>query len=135
MARRPHTLRRTCTTVGCTETSLMEFDTLRERADYDKRNGTGWLCVRHDKPNEVLSADNPATEQVLTASVVLAEVRRGELRPLSGLFWQAEGERPRSGLLFGPGFRAFAGDFPEGTRLVVSARIELPDTQPGGGEQ
>ncbi len=133
MGRRTHLLRRPCKHDGCPEVSHMEFDTLLERANYYKTHGLTWLCIRHAKPNEVLSAGNPVTERVLTASVVLDEVRRGELRPLSGLFWVGDGHTG-SGLLTGPGFKAFARDFPEGTRLVISARIELPDAPDGGGQ-
>lgn len=42
------------------------------------------------------------------------------------LFWIASDEKSGSGLTFGPGFKAFAKDFPEGTRLVITARIEAP---------
>lgn len=28
--------------------------------------------------------------------------------------------------VYGPGFNAMAGDFPAGTKLIITARIELP---------
>lgn len=40
---------------------------------------------------------------------------------LDGLFWDK-----RQGFTYGPGFKAYASDFPPGTKLIVTARIELP---------
>jgi hypothetical protein len=52
------------------------------------------------------------------------------VRWLDGLYWLEEGtERGGSGLLHGPGFIATATEFPEGTRLIVTAQIEMPATE------
>ena len=55
----------------------------------------------------------------------------GEPRWLPGLFWRAEGAGAGSGFTFGPGFNAHATDFPEGTRLVVTAQIEPVEAEGG----
>jgi hypothetical protein len=60
---------------------------------------------------EVLAADNDATEKVLVS-------KRGAG---GNMYWD------RSGFVYGPGFKAFADDFPEGTQLVVTARIVMPN--------
>lgn len=126
MAGRRNTLRRTCGHEGCGEGSFLEFDSLRDREYHVRTYGTDWKCPRHDKPNEVLSAANPTTEHVLMALPSTYESVHG-VRKTHDLYWRTEGGRPGSGLLTGPGFRAFASDFPEGTRLVITARIEFPD--------
>jgi hypothetical protein len=52
---------------------------------------------------------------------------------LPGLFWWPEGaERAMSGRVSGPGFTADAAEFPEGTRLEVTARITQPETKGDG---
>jgi hypothetical protein len=38
-----------------------------------------------------------------------------------GRFWNHQG------FLSGPGFKVWAKDFPAGSRLIVTARVELPD--------
>lgn len=48
-------------------------------------------------------------------------------RKLLGLYWGPENaESGRAGVVSGPGFRAYANDFPPGTRLIVTARVDLP---------
>jgi hypothetical protein len=110
--------------------SFLEFDSLRDRAEHVKKYGTAWSCTRHDKPNEVLSTANPVTERVLIASTSPYESVHGT-RTLPDLFWFGAGPLTGSGLCTGPGFKAFASDFPEGTRLIITARIEPPN----GGEE
>jgi hypothetical protein len=62
--------------------------------------------------------DNPETVGVLVATDTGIQ---------GHLFWFPEGgPRTGSGFQHGPGFRAFANDFPVGTRLIVTARLELP---------
>ena len=78
-----------------------------------------WRCTRHMRPDEVLSTDDTARESVL-------EVRD---RPNLGPRWMPLGGETGggNGFITGPGFKAFAKDFPAGARLVVTARIELPE--------
>jgi hypothetical protein len=78
-------------------------------------------CVRHLDEN-VLGIGKRELSSVFVAS----KVRYNEERFLDGLFWIKEGETSGSGFIFGAGFRAFADDFPEGTRLEVTAKVEVP---------
>jgi hypothetical protein len=114
MARREWPLRFTCKHPGCSETATYRYPTLRERTESAELRwyggGKGWLCIRHAKPEDVLSADNPETRKEI-------EVRRSES---GGNFFGS------SGFLSGPGFKAWADDFPPGARLIVTARIEMP---------
>lgn len=119
MSRGPYRTTVPCAHPGCRETAHYEYDTRREEAESHRwRQDYPYRCLRHSQPDEVLAATNPVCTQVLIASKV---------EYLPGLFWRAEGEeRGGNGLSLGPGFRAFASDFPEGTRLVVTATVELP---------
>lgn len=148
MASRRQTVRVNCATEGCREVAWYEYETKTEaREAFQRRQEHPYRCYRHSKPDEVLSADNPKTEVVLIASRVRShgyerDVAQYEAlkaggerylgRPpeefIDGLYWLENGGGHGSGLTHGDGYRAIARDFPEGTRLIVSARIEYPST-------
>lgn len=110
MARREYRLNKNCAQEGCKEVGRWTYTTQRDLAtSYEFKNE--YRCVRHTRPQEVLSQENTATEKVLTA------VRGAGGNLYFGGF----------GFVHGPGFKVFADDFPEGARLIVSARIELPN--------
>lgn len=114
MAKRDWPLRFQCAHEGCTEHVTYRYETRRDLASsYELKNygsGKGWRCVRHSTPNEVLSAENP--EQRF--EVVNREEEYGRFFG-------------HQGFVSGPGFKVFAKDFPPGTKLIITARIELPD--------
>lgn len=118
MARGPHTWSLVCAADGCRETAHFESPTLRDRRDsmahYVEHP---YKCYRHSKPNEVLSADNPHVTTVL----VRVDESYGRKKFLS------EDGTQGGGLLHGPGWRVIAADFPPGTKLTVTATIELPE--------
>lgn len=123
MAKREYTMNLRCAEPSCRETSFSVSTTRRDQAEaYAYYREHPWRCTRHTRPDEVLSAADPARESVL-------EVRE---RPNLGLRWMLlEDEKSGgNGFITGPGFKAFAKDFPPGTRLVVTARIELPTEPP-----
>lgn len=114
---RQWTLRKPCVHPGCTEVARYTYDTRREMVEsFESRHD--YRCVRHASPGEVLALDNPQTECVMVSRKSVAGVDK--------LFWS---EPSRSGFTYGNGYKAYADDFPEGTRLIVTARIELP-TEP-----
>ena len=117
MARREYSIRYNCAETGCSERYRTVADTRALERDIRVRYAKHpWRCTRHTYPDEVLSASNTTRTTVLTA-------QRLERYPdLPDLFW---GES--SGFSFGPGFKAYAKDFPPGTKLIVTARIELPE--------
>lgn len=127
MSRREYVSRFPCAEPGCTERSYYVADTRREQqktyADQQKRP---WRCIRHTAKSEVLSPDNLERVTVMTADRLRQspDRRRPDEEPpfLDGLFWGGG-----SGFQHGPGFKAWAKDFPPGTRLIVTARIELPE--------
>ena len=118
MARRDYPLRFGCAHPGCAETVTFRYSTRRDlQSSFELKNyyGGRWRCTRHRNPGHVLSGENLATKATL-------ECRE---EPYGKFFGN-------SGLISGPGFLAYAKDFPPGTKLIISARIELPDpTDPG----
>lgn len=116
MGRRPISEVVRCAADGCRETAYYEHATQREAAESRAwRAKHPYRCLRHTRPDEVLSED--IAERVGTLTVV--EEKHGR-------YWRGEGDKFGSGSASGPGFKAFAKDFPPGTRLIVTARIEMP---------
>ena len=113
MSRREYTIRLVCAYEGCRESTYTTASTRREeaetRATYRKNP---YRCYRHSRPDEVLSVDNPVRHTIVVS----------EGKPY-GNFWD------RQGLVSGPGFKAICNDFPPGTKLIVTARIELPSEE------
>lgn len=128
MSRREYTIHLRCAHEGCREMSFTTATTRREETEIRQRyNKSPYRCTRHTRPDEVLSLDNLERTTTIVAQKVEARPVRGldtpgEVRYLDGLFWSS-----RSGFECGPGFKAYASDFPEGTRLIITARIELPE--------
>ena len=107
--------RKHCTHDGCKEFGYYRFDTRREMVEswYYARD---WVCTRHTKTDELLTPDNlKVSKEVISI--------RGEGRISDPLFWKGN---LTSGFISGEGFKAFAADFPEGTKLIITAQIELP---------
>ncbi|MEU6979621.1 hypothetical protein [Streptomyces sp. NPDC046371] len=131
MSRR-RTWTRACARTGCPERSHVEYTARRELAGIP----TTWLCRKHDKPDENMTPDNREITTVLELHPRYTTRQRydGTLGQytntpeLLGLFWGPENDPARAfnGIVSGPGFGAEGGTFPPGTRLIVTARIELP---------
>jgi len=121
---RRQSYRRSCAHAGCGEQSFIEYTARRE---LDGVSPT-WKCTRHAEPDRVLSADNTETTAVLTLHPRYIDAyHRGDPPKLVGYFWGPEGaDKGHAGIEQGPGFLAHAKDFPPGTRLVVTARVEIP---------
>lgn len=80
-----------------------------------------WKCARHSRPAEVLG---PGQETLAGIMTVTARPEARSWEP--SLIWVGPGFPFVSDRISGPGFRAFAGDWPEGTRLEITARILPP---------
>ncbi|MFD3844771.1 hypothetical protein ACFWVB_02625 [Streptomyces microflavus] len=120
---RIRTYTRPCGATGCPERSRIEY-----RARHEL-NGISpvWLCADHARPEEVLGAANTSTSMVL----VTAPHYSGTPETLTGQYWFREGaQTPSRAVLAGPGFRAVAAKLPEGTRLTVTARVDIPGAEP-----
>lgn len=121
----------TCAEDGCRDRVHWQSENREDyQRLYKRQQERPYKCTRHANPERVLSPTNRHTEQVLVA------VRLPHLP--EHLSWRPEGaERPGSGYTCGPGFNAHASDVPEGTRLVISARLELPqpDDDPDAGQR
>lgn len=117
MARRGYDTSVKCTAEGCTERDRYHFDTRADMARHFEREPQHThKCIRHSRPDDVLSASNRVRVDVMT-----------NFETDHGKFWGYE--RPFSGFASGPGFRAFAKDFPPGTRIRVTTELLLPDDE------
>lgn len=139
MSRREYVGEWPCGEAGCRERARIVYDLQRGYAEASRRYARNpWRCTRHTNPETVLGRDRLTIQAAATASRVkwsgyeaaLARyVPDGRSSPpkeyLDGLFWVGAGMS--SGFTFGPGFKAFADDFPEGTELVITVEAVLPD--------
>lgn len=111
-----------CAERPCPEKIIYHHETRRdEAASVKDQQARPWKCSRHSKPAEVLG-----TGQETLTSVMTAVPRPNAARWESVLIWAGPGWPFLSDNVHGPGFRAFAGDWPEGTRLEITARILPP---------
>lgn len=128
MPRRQYYASPQCAYEGCQERANYVFDTRGDQRETMQRiQRDGWYCVRHSRAGEVLSADEPVKETVLE----IYETDFGHGRSMHQFWTELENvaaKKGGGGFRYGPGFKAFAKDFPVGTRLVVTARVELPDS-------
>lgn len=103
-----------CGHPGCAEYSFYAADTRKEQSAIFDRLGNGkFRCVRHARPDEVLSAANPKRVTDMASR-----------QEPYGRYWG------NSDFVYGLGFKAFAGDFPAGTIIRVTAEIILPAEAP-----
>ena len=122
MPRRLYHIRLFCNHPGCRETSFTEAETRAEETSIRKRySANPWRCIRHREPDELLSLETPIKTQVLVNCASANEQR----------YWRKENAAASggSGFSYGPGYKAFAVDFPVGTRLIVTAYAELPPAE------
>lgn len=140
MTGRRRTYTRPCSTTGCRQTSQIEYTARRDIEGVSKT----WTCRQHDKPNEYLTPGNLEQTATLelhpkyrTGSRYQAGTGYTTNPSLLGLFWGPEGDPDKAhhGIVSGPGFWADAKNFPPGTRLIVTARIQLPDAYPEPKEE
>ena len=111
-----YAVRAECGEPGCREVAHYEADTRKEQRQlYEKYGNKQWRCIRHSRPLENLSLENPKTVSESASTELFSE--RGESL---GLYWN------KFGFMSGPGFRAWAKDFPVGTTIRVTAEIILP---------
>jgi hypothetical protein len=132
MPRGDHRLSIRCADSACRETADYRLSTVAEynRVRADNRKSP-WKCPVHEDPDAYLRPGNEANARALTASrIPHRDPRTGEPIPgeyLSGLYWLEDGASSGPGIASGPGFRALARDWPEGTRLEITARILPPE--------
>lgn len=112
---------------GCAEFGHYTFDNMKEaRRIQTGRGGGKWRCTRHSAPDEMLGVGRAA----ITHEVVATRLPSSDGSFLPGLFWCRAGETLGSGFTYGPGFKAYASDFPEGTTLRVTATIVYAARKP-----
>jgi len=105
-----------CHEEGCSEWARFTYDSQKECVrDFPMREK--WKCVRHTSPETVLGISNLCVETVMTAQMIKDS---GGINDL-GIFWDG-----KNGFVFGNGYKAYAADFPVGTKLRITATVELP---------
>lgn len=137
MARRGGTYAVRCQHEGCRETGHYAYDIQREYCELlATPRYEDWRCTRHTKPEDVLSpGGNPARTVVLICTEK-CQTRPGGERVPYGRFWAEEGsDTVGSGFNYSSAHKAWAEDFPPGTRLVLTAHVELPEVHRTTGEQ
>jgi hypothetical protein len=115
-ARRTWSWTRHCAHAGCHEFARYEYSTRREMDTSQRATKGEWRCVRHYKPDEVLSPTNTRRVTEVTAT-------RDPDRSRS--FW---GLPLGNGFAHGLGWKAWADDFPAGTRIRVTVDVLPPRT-------
>jgi hypothetical protein len=106
---RGYDIKATCQHPECPEWRNYHYDNRRD-ADKSAAHRAQWKCLRHT--GFTLSIAEPV--QTFRSVSGVGKETGGHL------FWSG------SGLVLGPGFKAFADDFPPGTVIEVTARIILP---------
>lgn len=138
MPRRSYKHRFVCAEPDCREKRDREFETRDEEAKALKyQQEAPWKCIKHSEPEKYLQPGNEETAYTFISSRIRCQklagrrewVETDEWEP--GLYWLREGWPYRSSQVSGPGFVAETSEFPEGTRLMVTARILPPETESG----
>ena|SRR5690606_19499113 len=117
MAKRENYYKVKCTHEGCNEVGIYNYSSQRELKQLCEKYNKNWTCVRHSDPEEVLSIDNKITTEVLI------------VKKHNGFnYWQKEKnigtEKLQSGFQYGNGYKAYANDFEEGTKLIITAELK-----------
>lgn len=132
-----------CGHQGCTESVLYGYSNRESAKRLDASYGNGRArCVRHTKPDEVLTLDN--RKRSITRTLVLHTIggtssslwpsrEHGPPKPL-GNFWKSSETDSGNGFAYGDGWKAWGRDFPAGTRIVVRVEVEaiVPDETEAG---
>lgn len=102
------TVRKVCAKPGCTEQGFYETHNAKEYREINNRN---WFCTRHTREEEVLSLENNYRETVL-----ICKEDENDRKYWSGKW----------GFVFGMGWKAYAKDFPTGTKIIATAKVVEP---------
>jgi len=113
MPRREYNVWKRCNEPGCKERTFYTCTTQKNRIKLDREP---WTCLRHDYPNEVLSASN----KKITVETEYVSGKSKKYPNLNDLFW-GNG----SGFVHGDNWRAWAEDFPIGTKIKMNMNVEL----------
>lgn len=116
MGSRTRTTSLPCTWPGCPERGLFEYQNQRESAEIAKKRPT-YRCTRHR--NDECDVLQPAGHATLTTTLTVVDKEYGR-------YWH-DGERTGSGFVYGPGFKAWAKDFPVGSVLTIVASVAQPN--------
>lgn len=100
-----------CQEPGCVQAGLFDYRNQDEAAQLYRTYDGRWRCLRHSHKESWLTP-----ESVTRTVTLIAEQRE------YGRFWGGI----NNGFAHGPGFMAYADEFPAGSELTVTASIKLP---------
>ena len=111
------TMRVFCGYKECHEIGIYSYKNRKEYSNLEQEYGRGkWRCVRHTNPDEVLSKTNLKRQTILVCG------KSKKYPGLEDLFWN-----DGFGFDYGSGYKAYANDFPEDTKLIITVEIVLPE--------
>lgn len=117
MPRREYHLTRQCVGDDCHEVERHTYDTQREYFEASRRYANRpYRCSRHQPEN--LQPNSSGRHVTITCQ-----------HPDAKLFPHSQDSHTwsdGSGFTFGPGFNAFAEDFPIGAKIHITISVELP---------
>lgn len=114
-----------CAVQPCPEKITYHHLTRRDEADSIRdQQRHPWKCSRHLMPDKVLSPERDVITSVVT---VIPHPDPRSWKPPR--IWEGPEHKSTSEHISLLGFQAFADDWPEGTRLEVTARILPPETE------
>lgn len=104
-----------CRAEGCHATSIYDYTSLKDYQNGHSKH-ENWRCSRHVHVEELINFGNQRITKTYTVKT---------LPGASGkLFWVKQGESSGVGFIYGPGFKAFAADFIEGTSLTIEVTLK-----------
>jgi hypothetical protein len=117
MAKREYHLTRQCVGDGCHAVERHTYNTQREYFDAQRQYANRpYHCARHRPEN--LQPDSGKRHVVITCDHADA-IAYPNIQDMH--FWSTG-----SGYAFGPGFNAYAEDFPIGAKIHITISVELP---------
>lgn len=110
-----------CGQPGCGEYTFFRYENKKDSIENYKYR-KDWKCTRHTKPNEVLTVENLTIN--LEKKFVALPSEDTVLKNTDHKFWWSN-DKIGSGFVSGTGYKAWAKDFPKGTKLIVKVTAEI----------
>jgi hypothetical protein len=110
-----------CGHPGCREVAHFNVYGREDERRLYRDNGNGkYRCIRHTRMDEVLTNER--------RKIIREMASEAKVEGSPKLYWG------NFGMAHGPGFKAFADDFPAGTVIRVTAEIILPEAKGDAAE-
>lgn len=116
-----------CAQEGCQFSTQFGFDTKKEERAFRAKDQT-WLCQRHSDPGGILSLDR---DRLVRARELVSYETQHVDGGASYCYWttpeklESGDEKGGSAFVHGDGWKAWAKDFPPGTKIEVETRVTV----------